>query len=67
MDNKQAGIGIFGICVIYGLITQCLSWAGIISWPWQAIWGPAAIILILWLVAIVIGLVITGIMARRKK
>jgi len=58
MSDKSSGIGIGGVCLLWGIITQFLCLAGVISWPWYAIWGPALIMAVIWLLGvIVIGLI----------
>ena len=46
-DNTptRGGIGLTGLALLWGLITQALSWAGVIDWPWYAMWGPFLIML----------------------
>lgn len=58
MDNNsntnRGGVGIFALCFGWGLVTQALTWAGVLNWPWIAIWGPA----LLYIVSVVIALLI---------
>jgi hypothetical protein len=63
MDNnnsaKTGGIGLSGLTLLWGLVTQALSWAGVISWPWVAIWGPfLAILAIDVAVLVVLGIIV---------
>ena len=47
-------IGIADLALAWGLITQCLAWGGVVSWPLVAIWGPLGLALVLSLAAGVI-------------
>ena len=60
MNDKRvtSGIGISGLCVLWGIVTQCLNWAGVLQWPWYACWGPVLIITGLWVIAIIIVILI---------
>ncbi len=45
-ENKtttRGGISLTALALLWGMVTQALTWAGVISWPWYAIWGPALI------------------------
>lgn len=58
MSDNSTGIGISGVCLLWGIITQFLSFAGVIQWPWYAIWGPILVVLcIVILEIIIIGLI----------
>ena len=61
MDKQTVNISLGGITFFWGLITQCLQWAGVISWSWVAIWGPflalIAICLIVFVVALIVGII----------
>lgn len=65
MNDKQlaGGIGLGGLCFLWGIITQCLNWAGILQWPWYAIWGPIAVLIGIWAVALFAVLIIAVIAA----
>ena len=66
-NNSKTGVGIGGLCLVWGLITQSLKWAGVIDWSLLAIWGPfllsVAIAVIALLVALIASL-ITAILDR---
>ncbi len=66
-EHSNTGISAFGIVVLYGIVTQCLHWAGVVNWPWQAIWGPAVIVAVIWVIAILIGLLGTLYTAIKEK
>lgn len=63
-DNKtRGGLGLSGITLLWALVTQCLSWGGVISWPWIVIWGPfllSVTIAVVLLVLAIILLIIAG-------
>lgn len=42
------------LALSWGLITQCLEWAGVIAWGWIAVWLPLCISLVLAFVAALI-------------
>lgn len=62
MDNKKTvstgGIGLTGLTLLWALITQCLTWAGVISFSWVAIWLPFLISLGLVLAIVLIVLIV---------
>ena len=52
-DTRLAsGIGLSGVCFLWGIVTQCLNWAGVFHWPWYACWGPMLCIIGLWVIAL---------------
>jgi hypothetical protein len=57
MEQKTTTInfGLSGIALIWGVVTQCLSWAGILDWSWVAIWGPLLVVLGITLVVLAIA------------
>lgn len=54
MDTYQ-GPGIVGPTLLWGIVTQCLQWGGVISWPWFAIWLPFLVSLVVWLILIAVA------------
>ena len=65
MDTKTtSGIGISSLCLLWGIVTQCLNWANVIQWPWYAIWGPVLFIISIWVITIIVAIVI-ALIARR--
>ena len=70
MNNAQitGGIGISGLCFLWGIVTQCLNWAGVLHWSWYACWGPTICIIALWCIALLITLLIAiiAVVVRRR-
>ena len=65
MDNKTtSGLGISSLCLLWGIVTQCLNWANIIQWPWYAIWGPTLFVVVVWILAFIIAIIIALIAGR---
>lgn len=59
MECKQVtGISFSGLCLLWGIVTQCLNWANVIQWPWYAIWGPMVFIIAAWILAVIIAIII---------
>lgn len=63
-NTARGGIGICGLALLWGLITQALAWAGVIDWPWYAMWGPVLIAvgisLVVFFVVFVLALVLVA-------
>ena len=70
-ENKNTttvkGLGVTGLTLLWGLITQALQWAGVIAWPWYAIWGPVLIALGISLVVVFAVLVFALIAAAADR
>lgn len=65
MDTKTtSSIGISSLCMLWGIVTQCLNWANVIQWPWYAIWGPILFIIGAWIIAIIVAFIIALIAGR---
>lgn len=62
--SAAAGVSFTGLCMLWGLVTQCLSWAGVLQWPWYAIWGPFLFTLALWVLCIIIAILIAFVFRR---
>ena len=61
MNNRNSSttsLGISGLCLLWGIVTQCLSWAGVVTWPWYAIWGPILFVFAIWALAVVLSFII---------
>lgn len=60
-EKSHVSVGISGIALAWGIITQCLQWAGVISWHWLAIWGPFLLIvafcLLVFIIALIVGVI----------
>lgn len=60
-EKTTVSMGISGLALAWGLITQCLQWAGVISWHWLAIWGPFLLIvafcLLIFVIALIVGVI----------
>lgn len=71
MESKSstaAGIGLSGLCLLWGLVTQCLNWAGILQWPWYAYWGPLLIVVMAWavtIIVVIVGILIIGVRSKK--
>ena len=63
--TAKSGIGIGGLCFLWGIVTQCLNWAGVVNWPWEAIWGPFLFFIGILLVWLVVGIIIFLIVRNR--
>ncbi len=65
MDTRTtSSIGISSLCMLWGIVTQCLNWANILQWPWYAIWGPILFIIGAWIIAIIVAIIIALIAGR---
>ena len=51
------GTGLSALALLWGVVAQCLKWAGAIGWPWQAVWLPAVAMLCAG-IAIILGMVV---------
>lgn len=58
---KIGGIGISSLCLLWGIVTQCLSWAGVLQWPWFAIWGPVLFIVGIWVIAFIVAILVAAV------
>ena len=69
MESKTTytGPGLLTFALVWGLVTQCLAWAGVIAWPWYAIWGPALAVLgFIAVVLLVIGMLFVAAIVSDK-
>ena len=62
--STTASIGIGGLCLLWGIVTQCLNWANVIQWPWYAIWGPVLLSVCIWVIVVIVAVII-ALIARR--
>lgn len=63
--TAKSGIGLGGLFFGWGIVTQCLKWAGIVDWPWEAIWGPFLFLLAIILVWLIVGIIIFLVVRNR--
>lgn len=62
----KSGIGLTGLAFFWAIVTQCLQWAGIINWPWEAIWGPFLFLLVIAFIWLFVGILIFILVVRRR-
>lgn len=62
--NTVVGISFSGLCLLWGVVTQCLNWAGILYWPWYAIWGPFLFVILAWIFCFLLATIIVLIFRR---
>ena len=51
MDHS---IGLIDLTLSWGIITQCLSWGGVVDWGFIAVWMPFVLALIITFIAALI-------------
>jgi len=56
--STQSSIGLTGLAFFWAIVTQCLQWAGIINWPWEAIWGPFLLLLAITFICVFIYILV---------